>query len=148
MKLILLQDVKNVGKANDVVDVSDGYGRNFLLKNKLAKETSAANMNEVKLKKGAEAEHARRALEEAKATKEKLDDKKFTLKMKCGEGGKLYGAVTDKDISDELKKNGFDISKKQVVIKDPIKNVGTFGVRIKLHPKVSCDINIEVSSEQ
>ena len=68
MKVILLQDVKNVGKANDVVDVSDGYGRNFLLKNKLAKETSAANMNEVKLKKGAEAEHARRALEEAKAT--------------------------------------------------------------------------------
>ena len=146
MKLILLQDVKNVGKANDVVDVSDGYGRNFLLKNKLAKETSAANMNEVKLKKGAEAEHARRALEEAKATKEKLDDKKFTLKMKCGEGGKLYGAVTDKDISDELKKNGFDISKKQVVIKDPIKNVGTFGVRIKLHPKVSSEIAIEVEA--
>ena len=146
MKLILLQDVKNVGKANDVVDVSDGYGRNFLLKNKLAKETSAANMNEVKLKKGAEAEHARRALEEAKATKEKLDDKKFTLKMKCGEGGKLYGAVTDKDIADELKKNGFDIAKKQVVIKDTIKNVGTFGVRIKLHPKVSCEINVEVES--
>lgn len=146
MKVILLQDVKNVGKANDVVDVSDGYGRNFLLKNKLAKETSAANMNEVKLKKGAEAEHARRALEEAKATKEKLDDKKFTLKMKCGEGGKLYGAVTDKDIADELKKNGFDITKKQVVIKDPIKNVGTFGVRIKLHPKVSSEIAIEVEA--
>ncbi|SEW21555.1 LSU ribosomal protein L9P [Ruminococcaceae bacterium KH2T8] len=146
MKVILLQDVKNVGKANDVVEVSDGYGRNFLLKNKLAKEPSAANMNEVKLKKGAEAEHARRALEEAKATAEKLGDKTITLKMKSGEGGKLYGAVTDKDISDELKKNGFDISKKQVVIKDTIKNVGTFGVRIKLHPKVSCEINVEVES--
>ena len=146
MKVILLQDVKNVGKANDVVDVSDGYGRNFLLKNKLAKETSAANMNEVKLKKGAEAEHARRALEEAKATKENLDDMKLTLKMKSGEGGKLYGAVTDKDIADELKKNGFDISKKQVVIKDTIKNVGTFGVRIKLHPKVSAEITVEVEA--
>ena len=146
MKLILLQDVKNVGKANDVVEVSDGYGRNFLLKNKLAKEPSAANMNEVKLKKGAEAEHARRALEEAKATAEKLGDKTITLKMKSGEGGKLYGAVTDKDIADELKKNGFDIAKKQVVIKDTIKNVGTFGVRIKLHPKVSCEINVEVES--
>ncbi len=146
MKVILLQDVKNVGKANDVVEVSDGYGRNFLLKNKLAKEPSAANMNEVKLKKGAEAEHARRALEEAKATAEKLGDKTITLKMKSGEGGKLYGAVTDKDIADELKKNGFDISKKQVVIKDTIKNVGTFGVRIKLHPKVSCEINVEVES--
>ncbi len=146
MKVILLQDVKNVGKANDVVEVSDGYGRNFLLKNKLAKEPSAANMNEVKLKKGAEAELAKRALEEAKATAEKLGDKTITLKMKSGEGGKLYGAVTDKDIADELKKNGFDISKKQVVIKDTIKNVGTFGVRIKLHPKVSCEINVEVES--
>ena len=146
MKVILLQDVKNVGKANDVVEVSDGYGRNFLLKNKLAKEPSAANMNEVKLKKGAEAELAKRALEEAKATAEKRGDKTITLKMKSGEGGKLYGAVTDKDIADELKKNGFDISKKQVVIKDTIKNVGTFGVRIKLHPKVSCEINVEVES--
>ena len=146
MKVILLQDVKNVGKANDVVEVSDGYGRNFLLKNKLAKETSAANMNEVKLKKGAEAEHARRALEEAKATAEKLEGKKITLKMKSGEGGKLYGAVTDKDIADELKKNGFDITKKQVVIKDTIKNVGTFGVRIKLHPKVSAEITVEVEA--
>lgn len=146
MKVILLQDVKNVGKANDVVEVSDGYGRNFLLKNKLAKETSAANMNEVKLKKGAEAEHARRALEEAKATAEKLEGKKITLKMKSGEGGKLYGAVTDKDVADELKNNGFDITKKQVVIKDTIKNVGTFGVRIKLHPKVSAEITVEVEA--
>lgn len=146
MKVILLQDVKNVGKVNDVVEVSDGYGRNFLLKNKLAKETSAANMNEVKLKKGAEAEHARRALEEAKATAEKLEGKKIILKMKSGEGGKLYGAVTDKDVSDELKKNGFEITKKQVVIKDTIKNVGTFGVRIKLHPKVSCEITVEVEA--
>ena len=146
MKVILLQDVKNVGKANDVVEVSDGYGRNFLLKNKLAKEPSAANMNEVKLKKGAEAELAKRALEEAKATAEKLGDKTITLKMKSGEGGKLYGAVTDKDVADELKNNGFDITKKQVVIKDTIKNVGTFGVRIKLHPKVSAEITVEVEA--
>ena len=143
LKVILLQDVKGVGKVNDVVEVKDGYGRNYLLKNKLARESSAANMNDVKLKKGAEAEHARRALEEAKALSEKLDGKKITLKMKSGEGGKLYGAVTDKDISEELKKNGFEIEKKQVVIKDTIKNVGTFGVRIKLHPKVSCEINVE-----
>ena len=103
-------------------------------------------MNEVKLKKGAEAEHARRALEEAKATAEKLEGKKITLKMKSGEGGKLYGAVTDKDVADELKNNGFDITKKQVVIKDTIKNVGTFGVRIKLHPKVSAEITVEVEA--
>lgn len=146
MKLILLQDVKGLGKANDVVDVNDGYGRNFLLKKKLAKESSAANLNEVKLQKGAQAEHERRALEAAKELSSKLGDKTFTLKMKAGEGGKLYGAVTNSDISDELKKNGFDIDKKQVVIKNTIKSVGTFGVRIKLHPKVSCEINVEVEA--
>ena len=146
MKLILLEDVKGLGKKNDVVEVSEGYGRNFLLKKKLAKESSAANLNEVKLQKGAQAEHERRALEAAKELSSKLGDKTFTLKMKAGEGGKLYGAVTNSDISDELKKNGFDIDKKQVVIKNTIKSVGTFGVRIKLHPKVSCEINVEVEA--
>ena len=68
------------------------------------------------------------------------------MKMKSGEGGKLYGAVTNADVSDVLKKNGYDIEKKQVVIEAPIKNVGTFGVRIKLHPKVSCQINVEVEA--
>ncbi len=146
MKLILLQDVKGLGKANDVVDVNDGYGRNFLLKKKLAKESSAANLNEVKLQKGAQAEHERRALEAAKELSEKLGGKTFTLKMKSGEGGKLYGAVTTSDVSAELKKNGFDIDKKQVVIKTAIKSVGTFSARIKLHPKVSCEVNIEVEA--
>lgn len=146
MKLILLEDVKGLGKKNDVVEVSEGYGRNFLLKKKLAKESSAANLNEVKLQKGAQAEHERRALEAAKELSEKLGGKTFTLKMKAGEGGKLYGAVTNSDISAELKKNGFDIEKKQIVIKDTIKSVGTCGVRVKLHPKVSCEINIEVEA--
>lgn len=146
MKLILLQDVKGLGKANDVVDVNDGYGRNFLMKKGLAKESTAANLNEVKLKQGAKAEHERRALEAAKELSEKLGGKEFVLKMKCGEGGKLYGAVTNSDISDALKKEGFDIEKKQVVINNPIKAVGRFGVRIKLHPKVSCEVTIEVEA--
>jgi len=146
MKVILLQDVKGLGKSGEVVEVSDGYGRNFLLKKKLAKESSAANMNEVKLKQGAKAEHEKRALEAAKKLSEDLGGKSFTLKMKSGEGGKLYGAVTSQDVSDELKKNGYDIAKKQVVIESPIKNVGTFGVRIKLHPKVSCEINVNVEA--
>ena len=146
MKVILLQDVKGVGKEGQVVEVSDGYGRNFLLKKKLAKESTAANMNEVKLKQGAQAEHEKRALQAAQDLKKDLEGKAFTLKMKSGEGGKLYGAVTAADISDELKKNGYDIEKKQVVIDTAIKMVGTFGVRIKLHPKVSCEININVEA--
>ena len=146
MKVILLSDVKGLGKANQVVEVNDGYGRNFLLKKGLAKESNATNLNDVKMKQGAKAEHERRALEAAKKMKEDLGGKTFTLKMKCGEGGKLYGAVTDKDISEELKKNGYEIEKKQVVINTPMKNVGTFGVRIKLHPEVSCEINVEVEA--
>ena len=146
MKVILLQDVKGLGKEGQVVEVSDGYGSNFLLKKKMAKESSVANLNEVKLKEGARAEHEKRALKAAEDLKKELDGKSFTLKMKSGEGGKLYGAVTNQDVSDELKKNGFDIEKKQVVIDTAIKNIGTFGVRIKLHPKVSCNVNINVEA--
>ena len=146
MKVILLQDVKGVGKEGQVVEVSDGYGRNFLLKKKLAKESTVANLNEVKLKQGAQAEHEKRALQAAEDLKKDLGDKTFTLKMKSGEGGKLYGAVTTADVSDLLKKNGYDIEKKQVLIDTAIKMVGTFGVRIKLHPKVSCQININVEA--
>lgn len=146
MKVILLQDVKGVGKEGQVVDVSDGYGRNFLLKKKLAKESTVANLNEVKLKQGAQAEHEKRALQAAEDLKKDLGGKTFTLKMKSGEGGKLYGAVTSADVSDVLKKNGYDIEKKQVVIDNAIKMVGTFGVRIKLHPKVSCQVNINVEA--
>ena len=143
MQVILLSDVKGLGKANDVVNVSDGYARNFLFKKKLAKETTASNLNEVKLQQGAKAEHERRALEAAKELKTKLDGQKFTVTAKGGEGGKLYGAVTAADIADA----GYEIEKKQVVLSSPIKNVGTFDARIKLHPKVSANVDIEVTAE-
>lgn len=146
MKVILLQDVKKLGKANEIVEVSDGYGRNYLLKNKLAKEHTAASANEVKLKQGAKAEHERRALEAAKELSAKLEDKEFTVKAKGGEGGKLYGAVTAADIAESMKAAGFDIDKKQVVIKDPIKAVGRFSARIKLHPQVSREVTVNVEA--
>ncbi len=147
MKLILLQDVKDVGKKNDVVDVNDGYGRNFLLKKKLAKEVTAANLNDVKMKKGAEAELARRELENAKALAAKIENKEFELKVKCGEGGKLYGAVTSMDVAEAMKKEGFEIQKKNVVIDGTIKNVGKFDVKVKLHTKVSTKVVVNVVSE-
>lgn len=147
MQVILLSDVKGLGKANDVVNVSDGYARNFLFKKKLAKETSASNLNEVKLQTGAKAEHERRALIAAQELKAKLDNQTFAVKAKGGEGGKLYGAVTAADIADALVKAGYEIEKKQVVLSGPIKNVGLFGVRIKLHPKVSAEVTVDVSAE-
>ncbi len=146
MKLILLADVKGLGKANDLVDVNDGYGRNYLLKQKLAKESTASNLNDVKLKMGAAEERARRELEAAKELSSKLGGFKFTYQVMCGEGGKLQGAVTTMDIAQVLKQNGYDIPKKNIVIDGAIKSVGTFSVRIKLHPEVSCKISLEVVS--
>lgn len=147
MKVILISDVKGLGKANEVVEVKEGYGRNFLIKNKLAREASAEGLNDVKLKAGAKALHEKRALEAAMDMKSKLGDKNFTMNARAGEGGKLFGAVTAQDISDILTKNGYEITKKQVVINTPIKSVGSFTVRIKLHPEVSCDVRIEVEGK-
>ena len=146
MKVILLSDVKNVGKANEVVNVSDGYARNFLFKKGLAKEVTSANLNEVKLQTGAKAEHERRALAAAQENKKILDGKVFKVTARGGADGRLYGAVTAQDISDSLKKEGFEVDKKKVVIASPIKNTGLFKVRVKLHPQVSADINVEVET--
>ena len=146
MQVILLSDVKGLGKANDVVNVSDGYARNFLFKKKLAKETTASNLNEVKLQTGAKAEHERRALAAAQELKGKLDGQTFTIKAKGGEGGKLYGAVTAADIADALTAAGFDTDKKQVVLSGPIKAAGVCSARIKLHPKVSAEVNVDVTT--
>lgn len=147
MKLILLEDVKDVGKKNDVVEVNDGYGRNFLLRKKLAREVTAANLNDVKMKKGAEAELARRELENAKLLASKIENKEFELKVKCGEGGKLYGAVTSMDVAEAVKKAGYEVSKKNIVIDGTIKNVGKFDVKVKLHSKVSTKIVVSIVAE-
>lgn len=146
MKCILLADVKGLGKKDDVVEVNDGYARNFLLKKKLAVEATADNMNKNKLKKGSEAEHARRELEEAKKNGKLLDGKTVTLEVKTGEGGRLYGAVTAMDVAEAIKKAGFDVDKKNVVIKNPIKNLGTYEVTAKLHTQVSVKVNVEVKA--
>jgi len=147
MQVILLKDVKGLGKANEIVNVSDGYARNCLFKKGLAKESSAKNLNEVKLQVGAKAEHERRALEAAKETKSKLEGQTFKIVAKGGSGDKLYGAVTAADISAALIKAGYEVDKKHVVLSSPIKTVGTFGARIKLHPQVSCEVNVEVKAE-
>lgn len=147
MKVILLKDVKGLGKVNDIVSVNDGYGRNFLLKQGLARESTANNLNDVKMKKGAQAEHARRELEAAKETKKKLDGQKFTLKVKTGDAGKLYGAVTAMDVADVLKKAGYDVDKKNITLKSQIKSVGTYEVKVKLHTEVSCEVSLEVEAE-
>jgi len=144
MKVILLQEVKGLGKTDDIVEVNDGYARNLLFKKNLALEATPANLNTVKLKRGAQAEKARRELIEAKETGAKLSGQHFTLPMKSGEGGRLYGAVTAMDVASALAAAGFSVDKKNVVIKNPIKAVGSFEISIKLHTEVTVTVMIDV----
>lgn len=146
MKVILLTEVKGLGKADDVVEVNDGYARNLLFKKNLALEATPVNMNAIKLKKGSLAEKARRELLEAKENGRKLTDQRISLTMKSGEGGRLYGAVTAMDIAAALEKQGYKIDKKHILIKNPIKAVGSFDVTLKLHADVSVNITVDVKS--
>jgi len=146
MKVILISDVKGLGKVDDVVEVNDGYARNLLFKKNLALEATPVNMNAIKLKKGSQAEKARRELLEARENGTKLAEQRITLAMKAGEGGRLYGAVTAMDIAAVLEKQGYKIDKKHILIKNPIKAVGTFEVTLKLHADVSVNISVDVKA--
>lgn len=145
MKVILLADVKALGKKNDVVDVADGYAKNGLINKKLAVEATPKNLNDLKLKKQNNDKVAAENLANAKQISEDLKDKVVTLKIKCGEGGKTFGSVTGKEIAEEAKKQlGIDVDKKKIVISDPIKSVGSYDVTYKVHPEVSAVIKVKV----
>lgn len=147
MKVILLKDVKGQGKKDDIIDVSDGYARNFLLKNGLAKEATSTNVNSVNISKKAE-EH-RKAVEKAEAMElaKKINDISVTVKIKVGETGKLFGALNTQAISDALKvQHNIDIDKKKIVLADPIKLVGTYTVVIKPYAEVSAKLKVIVAA--
>ncbi len=145
MKVILLQDVKSLGKKDEIVDVSDGYARNFVLPKKLGVEATSKNLNELKLKKAHEDKVAAENLRAAKELAEKLKDESITLTMKVGEGGRAFGSISSKEIAEEMKKQlGYDIDKKKIVIREPIKSIGTTIIDIKLHSKVIAKFNVKV----
>ena len=149
MKVILLSDVKNVGKANEVVNVSDGYARNFLFKKGLAKEVNSANLNEVKLQTGAKAEHERRALIAAQEAKKVLDGKVFKVVARGGADGRLYGAVTVKEIADSLASQfNITIDKRKIVLDKPIKNYGDYTLDVKLYTKVVGKLSVSVINDK
>lgn len=145
MKVILLQDVKSVGKAEDIVEVSTGYANNMLFKKNLALEATPSNLNSIKIKKKAEAARTQRELEAAIAMGKEMQGKVITLPMKCGEGGRLYGAVTSMDVADAIGKAGYKVDKRGITIPVHIKNVGEFEVEVKLHTQVSTKIKIKVT---
>lgn len=145
MKVILLQDVKSLGKKDDIVDVSDGYARNFLLSKKLGLEATSKNLNDLKLKKAHEDKVAAENLAQAQALAEAMKDESVTLTMKVGEGGKTFGSISSKEIAEACKKQlNRDIDKKKIVIKDQIKALGNYIVDIKVHTKVTAQLTVKV----
>ena len=149
MKVILLEDVKSLGKKGDLVEVNDGYARNFILAKKLGIEATPKNMNDLKLKRAHEDKLAAQRLEEAKAFAENLKHVQVTLKIKAGEGGRLFGSISSKEIAQAAKEQlDLEIDKKKLVLSNPIRAVGTTMVPIKLHPKVTGELKVIVQEAQ
>ena len=148
MKVILTQDVKSQGKKGDVIEVSDGYARNMLIKKKLGVEATPKALNDLKLKQQNDAKVAAENLDNAKAFAKEIENWKVELKIKTGEGGKTFGSISSKEIADAVKKQ-YDktIDKKKIVLDEPIKSLGTYDVKLKLHPQVTATMSIQVSEQ-
>jgi len=145
MKVILLEDVKSLGKQGEIVNVSDGYARNMLLPKKLGVEATTKNLNSLKLQKAHEEKVAQENLEAAQAFKKELEAKEVQVALKVGEGGRTFGSVSAKEIAEAAQEQlGCDIDKKKMQITNPIKELGTVLVPIKLHPKVTADLKVIV----
>ena len=149
MKEILLADVKTLGKKGEVVDVSDGYARNFILPKKLGVEASSQNMNDLKLQKANEVKVAKEQLAAAQAFAKELETKEVVVTMKGGEGGKVFGSVSTKEIAQAAKEQcSMEIDKKKIQLAEPIKSFGVYEVKVKLHPQVVGTLKVKVREEK
>ena len=145
MKVILLQDVKGQGKKGQLIDVSDGYARNFLLPRKLAQEATADNVNTMKMNDKAQQEKRQKEREQAVALEKVLKAMTLTVTAKGGGAGRLFGSVTNAEIADALaKQHKIELDKRKIVLKDPIKNVGTYTVTCKLGYEVNAELTVEI----
>lgn len=148
MKVILKADVKGIGTAGTVVDVKDGYARNFLFPRGLALEATPGNLKVLEQQKAAEQARLDREQEEAQEVAAKIDGKTITLKMKTGENGKLFGSITTKDIADAIDQAyGVSIDRRKIELKEPIKSLGTQQIEVRVHPEVSARITLTVAAE-
>ena len=148
MKVILLQDVKSLGKKGEIVNVSDGYARNFILKKNKGVEANGKNLNDLKLKKANDDKIAQQQYEDAQELGKKIEAGKIEVSIKTGEGGKAFGSVSSKEIATEVKAQmELEVDKKKVQLKDAIKALGTYEVPIKLHPKVTAKLKVVVKEE-
>ena len=145
MKVILFEDVKSLGKKDDIVEVSDGYARNFIFKKKLGAEATPKALNDLKLKKQNDEKVAAEKLADAKAFAEKLAELSVEVKIRAGQDGRAFGAVSTKEIATACKDQlDIEIDKHKLVIKEPIKALGTYQVPVKLHPQVSAELKVVV----
>ncbi|HHZ19975.1 MAG TPA: 50S ribosomal protein L9 [Firmicutes bacterium] len=148
MKVILLQDIKAIGKKGDIKEVADGYARNYLFPKKLAIEATAGNLKSLDQEK--QAQQHKKAVEEAKATElaAKLNQLKLHFKVKVGEGGRLFGSITGKEIADKIKQTAnLDIDKRQVELGETIKTLGTHQVTIRVYPGITATVQVQVDGE-
>lgn len=147
MKVILLADVKGTGKKNDVIEVSDGYARNCLFKKKLAIEATSTEINAVQNKLKAQEFHKAEEIKKWKELAAKMKNAEIKCTVKCGENGKIFGSVTSKEIADKLVEAGYDVDKKKIILKEPIKTPGNYVVEVKFLPDVSTKIKVSVKAD-
>ena len=146
MKVILLKDVKGTGKAGEVKEVADGYARNCLIKKGLAEEATSVKVNSLNIKKDAQAFHKQEEIKALKDLANKLNGTVVEIKTKVGDNGKIFGSVTSKEISEKLLEKGFEIDKKKILLKDPIKALGSVVIEVKLLPDAVAKITVSVTA--
>lgn len=148
MEIVLLEDVKALGKKGQVVKVSDGYARNFILPKKLGVEATPKNLNELKLQKANEERIAAKQYAEAKELGDKLSKSSVTLAIKAGESGKAFGSVSGKEIAKAVSEQlGLDVDKKKLVLPEPLKTLGEHQVAVKLHKDVTAQLTVKIVAE-
>ena len=145
MKIILIQDVKKLGKKGDIIEANDGYARNYIIPQKLGVEANNRNINDLKLQKSNQEKLAQEQLEQAQALGEVIQSKKVVVKMKAGEKGRVFGSVSSKEIVEAAKQQcDLALDKKKVLLEEPLKSFGEHTVMIKLHPQVTASLKVEV----
>lgn len=147
MKVVLLADVKGTGKKGEIKEVADGYAQNFLLKTGKAKRADNGAISENKMKKEANDYHKEMQKQDAQNLAKQINGTKIVVKIKCGENGKTFGSVTSKEIAEALAQRGFEIDKRKIELKEPLKTIGTYDIIAKLHPEVNAKFNIEIVGE-
>lgn len=146
MKIILLQDEKKLGKKGDIIEASEGYARNYILPKKIGVEATPKNMNDLKLHKANDEKVAKEQLEKAKELAATIEEKTVVVKIKAGEGGKTFGAVSSKEIVGAMmEQHGIELDKKKVVLQENLKNFGVYEVAVKLHAQVTAKLKVQVA---